>query len=87
MNNAIQNKKEFYTLESREESRFSEFKKKFRLYTKNGKFLPSARYDYDKEPCPTTTGLSFNLHYNAEPRGAQKHIINVIKRRKEEFNY
>lgn len=87
MNNAIQIKKEFYTLESREESRFSEFKKKFRLYTKDGKFLPSARYVYDKEPCPTTTGLSFNLEYNASPRAAQEHIINVIKRRREEYMY
>jgi len=39
MNNAIQNKKEFYTLESREESRFSEFKKSFDFIRKTENFF------------------------------------------------
>lgn len=84
---SLESKKSFFTLESREESRFTEFKKKYRLYTRKNEFLPSARYIYDREDCPPTEGLSFVLKYSWTPTDEQKHVIDVIKLRKAEYKY
>lgn len=84
---SLESKKSFFTLESREESRFSEFKKKYRLYTRKNEFLPSARYIYDREDCPPTEGLSFPLKYSGTPTEEQKHVIDVIKLRKSDYKY
>lgn len=84
---SLESKKIFFTLESREESRFTEFKKKYRLYTRKNEFLPSARYIYDRLECPPTEGLSFPLKYSGTPTEEQKHVIDVIKLRKSDYKY
>ena len=83
----IEDKKSFFTLESREESRFTEFKKKYRLYTRKSEFLPSARYIYDRLECPTTKGLSFDIKYLGTPTEEQYHVIRTINKRNKEHNY
>lgn len=87
MNDLIKIKKEFFTLESREESRYTEFKRKYRLYTRKNEFLPSARYIYDRLECPPTKGLSFDIKYLGKPTEEQYHVIRTINRRIKEFNY
>jgi hypothetical protein len=87
MNDVLKIKKEFFTLESREESRYTDFKRKYRLYTRKGEFLPSARYIYDRLDCPQRKGLSFDMKYIGKPTEEQYHVIRTIHKRIKEHKY
>lgn len=87
MNADLKIKKEFFTLESKEESRYTDFKKKYRLYTRKWEFLPSARYIYDRLECPPVKGLSFGIKYLGKPTEEQYHVIRTIHKRNQEYRY
>ena len=63
-------KENFFTVESREDNRYSQWKKKYKFFTKDRVFLPSAEYIYNRhtstpieDPLKKLHGLSFSLDY------------------------
>lgn len=82
-------KKAFFTLESIDKNRFTQFPKKIRLYTRWAKkYLPSAGFitrelsiDFPKK------NISWEFKYNGSPTEEQSFVIDIIERRLREFWY
>lgn len=82
-----QETKDFLTLTSGAYNRYSQFPVKYRLYSRDGSTLPSFWYITKQKKCPILTDTSFQINYKGTPTPEQQYILDIIRKRKEEYSY